>query len=357
MCFSMYEFIAGRMFFWEQAISSKKLLSTRTRISVVSRLAPRRSAWFMVASLTLFQVYFGIEEQSAFSQETAQSSNVSSNTTAESAEKPMSDIERERQAALDSVADLPEEQAAATDAELDGGPEIIARKKTEKEEKAESYTWNDIEVVQKKPHSKRLRLSIRPFAGSTINDAVVQHSLLGGDIAFNISDGLAIYAQGVYWIKNVLEPERAIRAHLNRIPDVNFYHYTASGNFSYVPIRGKHSIFNNSIWYFDAWISAGAGITKTETIPRDFKNEAFTHMALTFPLAFGARVFFNDWIAFSVTFRDYILLDRYENIERTSPDGAQAKEDAETAFVNNLAVTAGFEFYLPFHSRYRKDTH
>jgi outer membrane beta-barrel protein len=213
--------------------------------------------------------------------------------------------------------------------------------------------WKDIVVLPRKPYLKRGRVELTPFVGSTLNDTLIQHTALGLDVTYFLTDVLGIGLEAMYYFDNVTDNEFLIRYHFRRVPTINRYRYSASGNFSYVPIYGKFSIMNKLIAHYDVWLSGGVGITGSEVIPRDFNHESFSNISLTFPIAIGARFFITRWMALQVSLRDYMLLDKFESPGRDEVNGDLAKENqSETRFVNNLIFTGGLSFYLPFDFEY-----
>lgn len=213
--------------------------------------------------------------------------------------------------------------------------------------------YKDIVAMPRRPFLKRGRVELTPFVGSTINDTLIQHTALGIDATYFLTEVFGIGAQAVYYIDNVQDDEFLIRYHFERVPTLNRYVYSASGNFSYVPIYGKFSIVNKIITHYDVWVSGGVGITGSEVIPRDFSHEPFSSISLTFPIGIGARFFLTRWLAFQVSLRDYMMLDTFEAPGRNIVDAEEAKaEQSETRFINNVVASAGVSFYLPFGFEY-----
>lgn len=258
--------------------------------------------------------------------------------------------------------DAPEPEAAApTDADLTPtksdvaptAPVLTAGRRPESRE-----TWKDIVVIPRKPFLKRGRIELMPLFSTTMNDNLIHHMALGAEINYYLTDILSIGLQGMYYFKNVLDQEFFTRYHFERVPSLNKYIYTAALNFSYVPINGKFNLFNNQIFHYEVFVTAGVGISGTEIIPRDYRYEAFTNpVTLTFPVGMGGRLFITKWLAVQIAFRSYIMLDKFEPSQRGSnPDPGieveQAKKDAKTDIVNNMMFNAGFCFFFPMDFKY-----
>jgi outer membrane beta-barrel protein len=221
-------------------------------------------------------------------------------------------------------------------------------------------TWKDIVVIPRKSFLKRRRIELMPYFSTTMNDNLIQHYALGGEINYFLTDILAIGISGHYYFKNVLDQEFYTRYHFQRVPSLNKYKYTATLNFSYVPIYGKFSLFNNQIMHFEVFATAGVGGSGTEIIPRDYRFEAFSNpFTLTFPVGMGGRLFITKWMAVQAAFRSYVMLDKFEPSNRSEPDPGSgrsevdiAKENAKTDIVNNMMVNFGVSFFFPMDFKY-----
>ncbi len=218
----------------------------------------------------------------------------------------------------------------------------------------ERQIWKDIVVLPRKSFLKGGRIELMPYFATTVNDNLIQHFALGGELNYFLTDILSIGISGMYYFKNVLEEEFRTRYHFERVPTLNQYKYTATLNFAYVPLYGKFAIFNNQILHFEVFLTAGVGGTGTEIIPRDYNNEGFTNpFSLTFPVGAGARLFLTRWLAVQVGFRDYMMLDKFESSPRIAGLSAEkAKEEGETRFVNNILFNMGVGFFFPMDFKY-----
>ena len=214
-------------------------------------------------------------------------------------------------------------------------------------------TWQDIVVLPRKSFLKRGRIELTPFIGTTINDPLIQHTALGGELNFFLSDIFAVGVRGIYFLSNVMNDEFWVRYHFERVPTLNRYIAAVSGDFSYVPIYGKFTVFNQQIFQYEFYVSGGVGVTHTEVIPRTFDNEPFTNWSLTFPVGIGARFFFTRWLAAQAAFRDYMMLDTFEATGRTLVSGDEAKKrEKETRFIHNMIFTVGISVFFPLDFKY-----
>jgi len=224
-------------------------------------------------------------------------------------------------------------------------------------------TWKDIVVIPRKPFLKQNRVELTPFFAMTMNDNVIQHFALGGEVNYFLTDILSIGVSGMYYFKNILDQEFYTRYHFHRVPSLNKYKYTTALNFAYVPIYGKFTLFNRKILHFEVFATAGVGLSGTEVIPRDYRFDPFkNNTTLTFPLGLGGRLFLTRWMAIQVAFRSYIMLDKFEPSSRGCPDNNitctgeeeadYAKSRAKIDIVNNMMFNIGFSFFLPTDFKY-----
>jgi outer membrane beta-barrel protein len=240
----------------------------------------------------------------------------------------------------------------------EGGPpaEKLKDKQLDPEKRWEEAqkTWRNIVVLPRKSFLKRRRIELMPFVGSTVGDPLIQHTVIGAELNYFLTDILAIGVRGMYYFDNVANDEFWVRYHFRRVPTLNRYRYTITGDFSYVPIYGKFTVFNKQIFQYEIYVSGGVGVTNTEVIPRNFDFEPFSSFSLTFPVGIGGRFFFTKWLAAQFSFRNYMLIDTFEKTGRTTANGEDAKAngETETKFVNNLMFTIGISVFYPLDFKY-----
>jgi outer membrane beta-barrel protein len=230
-------------------------------------------------------------------------------------------------------------------------------------------SWEDVVVLPRKPIMKTGRFEISPFFAATLNDNLIQHFAFGAEFNYFLTDILSVGISGMAYVKNVLDEEFWTRYQFRRVPSLNTYKYTATLNFAYTPIYGKFAVFDKTIFHYEVYATAGVGITGTEIIPRDYHNGVFKNPAcLTFPVGVGARLLLLKWLAVHVAFRDYLLLDKFENSPRLPPTAVvppnltteqatawetdTAKANADTRFLHNMMVNVGVSFFFPLDFKY-----
>jgi outer membrane beta-barrel protein len=232
-----------------------------------------------------------------------------------------------------------------------------------KDKAVTTLSWQDIVVVPRKAFLKGGRAEFAPFTGLTLNDNLIRHYVFGGAINFFLSDVFSIGVEGQYFVKAFTETEENVGLQYNRIPTLNKYLYGGSLNFGYVPVYGKFSWFNKQIMQWEVFINGGFGVTMTEIIPRNPGLTPWTNTNLTVPVGLGARFFLFNWLTVNFAVRDYIMRDVFEPQGRLSdgqpaPNGGTwslqyAKDNAETAIINNIVAYVGVGIYLPAKFTYK----
>ena len=207
--------------------------------------------------------------------------------------------------------------------------------------------WQDIVVVMRKPFLKSGRLEILPMWGVTMNDNLIRHNQLGGQVNYFLTDVLAVGLEGGLYQNNLREPFDLIARQARRLPTVNKYNYNAALNFHYTPVYGKFALFGDSIIHWDASFTAGVGVTESEVIPRNPAMQPFSNLLVTPNVGAAMRVYFNDFLTVHLGLRDYVFLDRFEALDRTEINAEAASDNADTSLVNNVMFQAGVSFWLP----------
>ena len=226
-----------------------------------------------------------------------------------------------------------------------------------------TLTWQDIVVVPRKRFLKGGRVELAPFTGVSVNDILIQHFVFGVDLNYFLTDALSIGLQGNYYIKHLTDREADVGLQYDRIPTLNRYLWSASLNFGYVPAYGKFAFFNKGIMHWEIAVSGGLGMTQTEIIPRDVSLQPFQNLALTPNVGIGGRFFLFDWLTVNYMLRDYIILDKFEPLNRGTidpgsgqrlyVDAASAKAHADAKLVNNVMFYLGVGVFLPTSFQYK----
>lgn len=216
-------------------------------------------------------------------------------------------------------------------------------------------SWADIVVVVRKPFLKVRRTELLPFVGTTMNDNMIRHYSIGGELAYYLTDVLAVGVEGQYFTHVFAEPFDLVARQARRLPTVNEYKWSAALDFHYVPVYGKFAVLDHRLITWEAYFTAGIGAGQSEVIPRDTKYPGFTNFLIEPNLGANMRFFLAKWLTINVGIRDYVFIDKLEPTTRTptmNATASQAQANADTAFINNIMFQIGVSFWLPTSFEY-----
>lgn len=216
-------------------------------------------------------------------------------------------------------------------------------------------SWEDIVVVVRKPFLKQKRTELYPFVGTTMNDNMIRHYTIGGELSYYLTDVLAIGVEGQYYQRAFREPFDLVARQARRLPTVNEYKWSAALNFHYVPVYGKFAIFDRRLVTWEVAFTAGIGAGQSQVIPRDTKFPGFTNFLIMPNIGANMRFFLAKWLTVNVGVRDYLFIDKFEPTNRdimTNSTAAEAKDNADSSIINNVMFQIGVSFWLPTSFEY-----
>jgi outer membrane beta-barrel protein len=216
-------------------------------------------------------------------------------------------------------------------------------------------SWKDILVVVRKPFLKIRRTELNPFTSISMNDNMIRHYTIGGEFAYYLTDVLAVGVEGLYYVHNFNEPFDLVARQARRLPTVNQYNWSAALNFHYVPVYGKFAVLDKSLIAWEVYFTAGIGAGQSEVIPRDTKFPGFTNILIQPNLGASMRFFLAKWLTINLGIRDYLFIDKFEPTNRAvgmNDTASEAKDNADSAFINNIMFQSGVSFWLPTSFEY-----
>ena len=219
----------------------------------------------------------------------------------------------------------------------------------------ERQSWKNIVVVIRKPFLKMKRVELVPMAGVTMNDNIIRHFQLGGQLNYFLTDILAIGLEGYVYQGETRAPFELVATQARRLPTVNEYKYGAALNFHYVPVYGKFAVLNKKLIHWEAFFTAGVGVTRSEVIERNPAFRGFSNTLITPNVGVSMRFFLTKYLTLSLGFRDYLFIDKFEPTNRSPVMNAtpeEAKENADSAFINNVVFQAGLSIWFPLSFEY-----
>ena len=216
-------------------------------------------------------------------------------------------------------------------------------------------SWQDILVVIRKPFLKTHRTELYPYVGTTMNDNMVRHYTVGGELAYYLTDVLAVGVEGMYYIRSFQEPFDLVARQARRLPTVNQYNWSAALDFHYVPVYGKFAVLDHRLITWEAFFTAGIGAGQSEVVPRDTKFPGFTNLLIMPNVGASMRFFLAKWLTVNVGVRDYVFLDQFEPTNRTptmNATASEAKDHADSSIINNVMFQIGVSFWVPTSFEY-----
>jgi len=209
-------------------------------------------------------------------------------------------------------------------------------------------SWQDIVVVVRKPFLKSHRTELMPFVGTTMNDNIIRHYTVGGELAYYLTDVLAVGVEGQYYAHTFQEPFDLIARQARRLPTVNKYNWSAALDFHYVPVYGKFAILDHSLVTWEVLFTAGIGAAQSEVIPRDKKFPGFTNFLIQPNVGASMRFFLTRWLTVNLGVRDYVFYDHFEPQNRDMyTNTSDAKDHSDGSLINNVMFQIGFSFWIP----------
>lgn len=272
--------------------------------------------------------------------------------------------EAEAEAAeTDEAAGAAETDEGQADFEDDVISELAASESAVSEEVREAAprrdeTVEDIYAVQQIYALRINRVELAPSVGFTLNDPYISHPSIGIALNYWWTNVLAL-GLNFNWYQG-LESESDLNYFVRRstrlaVP-ITEYQMGANLNFTYVPLYGKFAAFNEYIFQWDAYLVGGVGFMRTRPIAVvDPDVRTFDYdFRVAFNVGLGIRVFATRYLAIFAELRDYLFLDRLENLDvslenRFDPD---TWLDDSPTLTNNVTVQIGFTLFLPFDFDY-----
>jgi outer membrane beta-barrel protein len=246
-------------------------------------------------------------------------------------------------------------------------PQCAAAKEINFGEEAKKKVHAEVYAVQQQYVIKAQRFEIMPYWNFTLNDQFVSHPGPGLALNYYITQVLAVGVNGT-WYGGLnadsdfnFQNRRAARV---AVP-LNDYQFSGDVNFTYVPMYGKFAGFGDFIFNYDAYLSGGVGVIRTEPVAViDPDNRKFDwNTFVNFDVSIGVRIFFTRWLAAVLEVRDIMFFDKIENIAVASGSSVPGNlnnpltpatwYDPNTHFTNDVQLQVGISLFLPTSFEYR----
>ena len=196
---------------------------------------------------------------------------------------------------------------------------------------AQEEAKRKVHVIQQRPFIRALRAEVTPLFGYTVNESLIDYIQVAATARFHIPEEWSIggtYAN--YTFKDSsgelafprAKPDfEQVQDDFALFPEKAFMRWFAGGEVSFVPVYGKLILFNSWTVHWDAFLTAGAGVTKTHEL----------HVTGTFGV--GSRLFLTRWLTMNFELKDHIYQESFK---------------AGDELMNNLVLYTGFGFFVPF---------
>lgn len=260
--------------------------------------------------------------------------------------------------------DAAEGDAAAAEGEAKGGGDVFTELTTEIGEEQggseeslprEKEAIEEIYAVQRMYVVRNGRFELSPSLAFTVNDQYVSHPALGVGLNYWVTNVLAVGANFLWY--QGLEAESDLNFSVRRsarlaVP-ISQYQLGANLNFTYVPIYGKFEMFNDAIFQWDSYLVGGVGMVRTRPVANiDPAVRSFDFdWRIAFNAGIGIRVFLTRYLTIFGELRDYIYLEKLENLEVALGDDREDPStwiDDQATLTNNVAAQVGVTIFFPF---------
>lgn len=224
----------------------------------------------------------------------------------------------------------------------------------------EQEVAEEIYAVQRMYVLRNGRFELAPSMALTVNDQYVSHPALAVALNYWVTNVLAVGASFLWYqgIESESDLNFSVRRSTRLAVPITEYQLGAHLNFTYVPIYGKFSMFNDSIFQWDSYLVGGVGMMRTRPVAvidpavRSFDFD----WRVAFNAGIGIRVFVTKYLTVFGEFRDYIYLEKLENLEVSL--GADREDEAtwideNATLTNNMSVHLGVTLFFPFGFEYR----
>jgi outer membrane beta-barrel protein len=239
----------------------------------------------------------------------------------------------------------------------EGGP---AEEKVEGGISKEKEIAEEIFAVQRMYVLRRGRFELAPSLAFTFNDQYVTHPALAVALNYWVTNVLGVGASFLWYqgVESESELNFSVRRSARLAVPITQYQLGAHLNFTYVPIYGKFSMFNDAIFQWDSYLVGGVGMMRTRPVAvidpavRSFDFD----WRVAFNAGIGLRLFVTKFFTIFGEFRDYLYLEKLENLDVKLGSAREDEAtwiDQEATLTNNVTAHVGITLFFPFTFDYR----
>ncbi len=189
-----------------------------------------------------------------------------------------------------------------------------------------------VHVLEQRPFLHALRVEVQPVFGFTINEVMYRYLQVGGALRFHITEEWSLGGSYGFYLGDdsfkTTSTFEDVQKQFELFPEKALVEWYAGGEFAYTPFYGKAILFGSAIMHWNAYLTAGAGVTKTT---------ADDDLRITGMFGFGGRVFLTEWLTLFLEVKDHIYTEPFK---------------AGDELINNVVLFTGFGVFIPFGFEY-----
>lgn len=193
---------------------------------------------------------------------------------------------------------------------------------------AQEIPKRKVHVLEQRPVIQALRVELTPMFGYTLNEVMYNYLQVSGTLRFHITDEIAVGGSYGRYFADTSSTFDLVQEEFQLFPEKSLIEWYAGGEVSYTPLYGKFILFGSWIVHWNAFLTAGAGVTKTGQ-----DKLHFTGM-----VGVGSRIFLTRWLTLHMELRDHIYSEQFKGGDE---------------IINNLVLHAGFGVFIPFGFDYK----
>ncbi len=196
------------------------------------------------------------------------------------------------------------------------------------------------------------RIEIQPTFGFSLGDPFVRNMLVGLMASYHFTNSLGLALSANYAVAHfdtdeveIVASDAFLNNDVKNQLNVTQLQFAFDLGLIWSPFVGKMSVFGAMVNY-DIHFFAGAGALNFTARCADETAAACSEYGdlggFTFggSVGGGGRIFFNNYLALNVEFRDYLA---------SFSEYARADDEDNAEFRNFFTLTAGFSFFLPLN--------
>ena len=207
--------------------------------------------------------------------------------------------------------------AEAASAEVSG-----AKTPTDDVQLRQGRRWDDIAVLPRRYTLKARRVELVPHYHFTLNNPLIRHHAVGGQINFFLSEALWLGVEGQYYFPQQTNDATGnyflTGVQTKSLPAVNKLIFSALLDFGYVPAYGKFALFNRAIVHWEGYVTLGVGAYMSEVIPVKRSDPSFRNINVMVAPGLGSRLFLTRWLALNAFLKMYMYPDKFEPVANAS---------------------------------------